>query len=43
MKLNKDTATWLTVTDFFEEQEDTLLSKLLEFDPVIENMMKIIR
>lgn len=36
MKLNKDTATWLTVTDFFEEQEDTLLSKLLEFDPVIE-------
>lgn len=36
MEIKEDTVTWLVVTDFFEEQEDILLSQLLEFDPVIE-------
>lgn len=36
MEIKENTVTWLVVTDVFEEQEDILLSQLLEFDPVIE-------
>ena len=36
MEIKKDIVTWFTATNFFEDQEDELLSKLLEFDPVIE-------
>lgn len=43
MEIKENTVTWLVVTDVFEEQEDILLSQLLEFDPVIENMIIIIR